>query len=85
MSNYYPILNVIVEEIAGHLCNPYFSLKTNLNKRGSAFSKFRVPLLLTHPELIISTPFMSLTGFLEIDTFGHLSIPIAAPKPFYAK
>ena len=64
---------------------PYFSLKTNSKKRGPGFSKFRLPLLLTHPKRIISTPIMSLTGFLEIDTFGHLSIPIAAPKLFYAK
>lgn len=64
---------------------PYFSLKTNSKKRRPAFSKFRVPLFLTYPELIISTPFMCLTGFLEIDTFGHLSIPIAAPKLFDVK
>ena len=64
---------------------PYFSLKTTLKKPGPAFSKFRVPLLLTHPERIISTPIMSLTGFLEIDTFGHLCIPVAAPKLFYER
>ena len=63
----------------------YFSLKTNLEKCRPVFSKFQVPLLLTHPELIASTPFMSLTGFLEIDTCGHLCIPVAAPNLFYEK
>ena len=63
----------------------YFSLKTNLEKWGPVFSKFQVPLLLTHPELIASTPLMSLTGFLEIDTCGHLCIPVAAPNLFYGK
>ena len=36
----------------------YFSLITNLEKLGPVFSKFQVPLLLTHPELVASTPLL---------------------------
>mgnify|MGYP007129116374 CR=1 FL=1 len=36
---------------------PYFSLKTNFEKKGPDISKFWSAVLMIHPGLIISTPF----------------------------
>ena len=60
---------------------PYLSLKTYLKKWATAFPKFWFPLLLTHPELITLTPYMSPTWFLEIDTFGQVSQ--SQPQTFF--
>ena len=63
----------------------YVSLFWPKNQFKEMGPSFRVRLSLTHPGLIISTSLMSQTEFLDMDTFGHLSIPIVAPKPFFAK
>ena len=39
------------------LMYPYFSLKTNFEKKGPDISKFWSAVLMIHPGLIISTPF----------------------------
>ena len=66
------------------LTYPYFSLKTNFEKKGPGISKFWSAISMIHPELIIP-PLMSLIGFQEMDTLGNFSIPFAAPKLFFSK